>query len=235
MKTWLKTVRLLALCLLPLVLLPTAKAQIPVTDGGAIANQIVQIQNMVQQFQQMQTQYQQMQATHNSLNGLRGISSLLSNDLLTRSLPFDFQQYTSIINGSGGNAAVNAALQNIISQNQTTSCAAAYASSISLQQACEKRWKATALQQLSAQNILNQSATRMNNMGSMLNTILGAPDAKSIADFKARLDLEQIKTSTERAQLDMIKKVADADTQMKYEQQKQDISTGAFKEFKRAP
>ena len=61
-----------------------------------------QAAQMGQEYQQLQQQYQQMQQQYASLNGVRGMASLVNNPALRNYLPSNYQ---SILSGGYGNSA----------------------------------------------------------------------------------------------------------------------------------
>jgi len=69
-------------------------AQIPVTDGAAIAttiaNQVESIAKWTQQFNQMKQQLENYQQQFASITGARGIGDLLDNPLIKNALPPDW-------------------------------------------------------------------------------------------------------------------------------------------------
>ena len=73
-----------------------ANAGIPVIDAANLANSVQQVIAWGQQFQQMQSQFQQLQQQFQSMNGSRGIASLLNNPQLYSYLPQDFATVLSL-------------------------------------------------------------------------------------------------------------------------------------------
>jgi type IV secretion system protein VirB5 len=72
-----------------------AQAQVPVTDGAAIAqqiaNQVETITKWKMQYDQMTSQINQMKQQYESLTGSRGLGNILNNPALREYLPADWQ------------------------------------------------------------------------------------------------------------------------------------------------
>ena len=81
-----------------------ARAQIPVTDVGAIANLVTQVRQSLQQIQLMQSQLQQVMAVYNSISGVRNLGGALSAAStlgLTNNMPINPFAVQSLLNGTG--------------------------------------------------------------------------------------------------------------------------------------
>src|ERR1700691_1447030 len=78
---------------------PGAHAQIPVTDIGAIAQLLVQVQQLDQQIQTIQNQLTQARQEYASITGARGMQNLLSGTNRNY-LPSTWAQMQSTLNGA---------------------------------------------------------------------------------------------------------------------------------------
>jgi type IV secretion system protein VirB5 len=207
-----------------------ALAQIPVTDALAQGQWIQQIVAMGKQYQELQNQYQQAKATYNSLNGTRSISGLLSNDLLSRSLPADYQQYlTAMRSSNGSGSGISASIAQIVRQNQNSNCAQSSAGIASREQECNKRWNAMAGQQLAASSGYEAADKDMRNLNQMLSSIQGSSDPKAIADLQARISLQQVKINSEQTKLATIKMLAEAEDKMVAQRRSDEVQAGYTK------
>lgn len=170
---------------LALALPQPATAQIPVTDGASIAqNLLSHIESMAQYAQQLtalQSQLQTAQNAYSAVTGVRNLGMLFNNPSIRSSLPSDYSQV--IQNGSTLNGAGQSVLQanqlqpgnyaaNLASVNARTSQLGADTSALMTQ----------AQQGLTA---------RMQELDSLQQQINATQDPKAIAELQARLQVEQ--------------------------------------------
>lgn len=98
-----------------------AQAQIPVTDGLSLAQQIQQVISWGQQISAMKDQLTQQQKLYSSMNGSRGLGQLLNNPALKNTLPTDWQKvYTSL--QTGGYAGLTGSAKAIRDANAIYQC-----------------------------------------------------------------------------------------------------------------
>lgn len=100
-----------------------AKAQIPVTDGASIAQQIAaQVETIAKwkmQYDQMTSQINQMKQQYESLTGSRGLGNILNNPALREYLPADWQGVYDAVK-TGGYAGLSGRAQSILKWAQAS-------------------------------------------------------------------------------------------------------------------
>lgn len=194
-----------------------AHAQVPTTDAAALASWVQQLQYMQQSVDNLKSQYGQLQTTYNSLNGLRDISGLLSNRLLTQYLPPDVTSTIGALQGnnvSGALAGISGTLTQIQQQNQYQTCSTSYQSTAE-QNACQKQWQKAAMSQYVGEQGYTTAGQNIQDLQQFLTTIqTGAPDAKAMQDLQARISLEQVKQQNEAAKLQAVKMMQDTQDRM---------------------
>lgn len=204
------------------------KAQIPVTDGGSIAQAILS-------FKQLELQLQQMKDTYSSLNGLRDISGLFNNQSLTRSLPMDYQQYINTLKGAQSGSVVgglSGTMSDIV--NRQSNCAQLYTDPQQLA-ACRAAAMPKAGTQATAQSAYDAADREMQDLQNKLIAIQNNPDAKGVADIQASIQLQQLKQHYEMTKLMAFQMAEQAKTQIEQKNQQQvmkkseqDFSSGVY-------
>ena len=186
----------------------SAQAQIPVTDGAAIAtaqaNSAAAIAKYVEQIVQLKAQLDQAKMMFDNLNGLRNIGGLMQNQLLSQYLPPDFQQaYNALKSGQGGSmAGVSGSLNQIASMYQAQNCNQ-YATA-QAQAGCRSAWQTYSMNQYIGEQGYQQSAQNIQNLQSFVDSIKQSPDAKSMQDLQARISVEQVKLQNEQLKLQTV-------------------------------
>lgn len=209
--------RKLIVSLVATIAVTSAYAQgVPVYDNAAELNWVQQLVSAAQQLTQLENQYKQLQQTYAGLNGLRDISKLLNNNLVTQTLPADAKSTLSALQSgtaTGDLAGISGSLSQIQSQNQVRSCTT-YGTTVE-QQLCQKQWQQASYGQYVGQAGYAAAGANINNLQQFLTTMQqGAPDPKSMQDFQARVALEQVKQQNEATKLNTVKMMQDAQDRM---------------------
>lgn len=179
-----------------------AHAGIPVFDGANLAQQIQQVASWVQQYQQMVDQFNQMKAQYDSLNGSRGMASLVNNPALRKYLPDDYQ---TILNSGYGNSTAIRASAKVLGVDETYIDAATDTA-----KAFDSNATQGALNRATAEEGYKQASKRFDTIQVLLDKVNAAPDAKDIADLQARIQAEQVMMQNENVKLNMMAQLAQA-------------------------
>lgn len=179
-----------------------AHAGIPVIDVSSIAQQVQQVVAWGKQYTQMYQQYQQMQQQYQSLNGARGMASLVNNPALRQYLPADYQ--TILNNGYGNSASIRAASK-VFGVEQTTLGAGTNSA-----KAFEANANQAALNRATSEDAYKQASNRFADIQVLLDKVNNAPDSKDIADLQARIQAEQVMMQNESTKLAMLGQLAQA-------------------------
>lgn len=195
-----------------------ANAQgVPVYDNAANIALLQQVVSAGQQLAQLQQQYQQLQQTFNALNGLRNISSLLSNPLLSQMLPPDIATtINSLRNGNvtGSLAGISGNLQQLAHQNAKIDCQNQFGPNSASYYSCVNKWQQASFASYVGQQGYDQSAQNISNLQQFLSAIQTSPDPKSLQDLQARISLEQVKQQNEAIKLKGIEMMQQAQEKM---------------------
>lgn len=202
-------------------------AGIPVIDAANLANSAENIVQWGKQLNEMKNQLEQQKATFDSLNGLRSAGSLLKDDLLTQSLPKDYQKALSNLlnDGSGDFASISGSLKDIISMNQKYTCAQMNQDQTNIKR-CEAEWNKLALQKNIGEIGYKNAAKNIDNLEVFVNSITTATDPKTLQDLQARIQLEQVRLQNEQIKLETIKMMQAADEKLKTQQHRDAMNTG---------
>ncbi|SDE08976.1 P-type DNA transfer protein VirB5 [Paraburkholderia lycopersici] len=188
---------------------PAARAQgIPVFDASAVAQMLLTVSNLQQQVQQLMT-------TYNSLTGVRGFGSLLSNPIVAQSLPANWQSiYTAI--QQGGYSGLTGAAQALRSASQIYNCQnQAGIDQRICQRTLNKPFQDKALAQQAYQTELNE----LNQVQSLVQQINQTQDPKGIAELQGRIAGEQAAIQQETTKLQLFKMMAETEDHLVAEQQ----------------
>ena len=199
---------------------------IPVFDGAAAANAVQNLVKWAEQLKQMQSQLDQAKQLYASMNGIRGMGSILNNPELRNYLPADWQKVYDSVKTGGYNGLTDAA-KAIRDNNQVyDNCAHQTGSA---QAICYRQAAQSAQYKDFVGQALASSQKRLNQIQSLMNTINTTTDAKAIAELQARISSEQATIANEATQMQLFKMMADAEQQLVSQQQRE----GAAKSTRR--
>lgn len=192
-----------------------AQAGVPVIDGANLAQAILQVQSWAQQYNQMVQQFTQMQAQFTSLNGSRGMASLVNNPALRQYLPADYQ--TILSSGYGNSAAIRAASKLYGIESTTLGAGTDTA------KAFESVAKQASINRATTEDAYKKASERFTDIQVLLDKVNAAPDAKDIADLQGRIQAEQVMMQNENTKLAMLGQLAQAQRDLQ-QQQSREIS-----------
>jgi type IV secretion system protein VirB5 len=179
-----------------------------------IATETTQIASWAAQYIQMLEEYNQLVEEYRSLNGMRGMASLVNNPQLRRYLPDEYKNVLS--QGYGDWQALRGALDNPIG-------------SANLE---KQRRDQLAIDEAMALESYKQASRRFGDIQVLLDKINDAstPDAKDMADLQARIQAEQVMMQNEATKIAMLKNLQEI------QQRKQTAQGRAnVKEMRNAP
>lgn len=191
------------------------RAVVVVHDRTAVTNQIANIAKYTQQIDLLKSQMLELQKTYAALNGLRDIGGLMKDKLLAQTLPPDLQAAVRALqSGKGGSlSGISGALNEIAAGNQARSCAQTYSDPAAIA-SCNQAWQTMAMDKYVGQSGYEQASKNIADMEEWVRELKNSPDAKSTADFTARVGLQQLKQNEEAMKLRTVAMMAAADKQM---------------------
>ncbi|PTT38823.1 P-type DNA transfer protein VirB5 [Acidovorax sp. HMWF018] len=154
-----------------------------------IATETTQIASWAAQYIQMLEEYNQLVEEYRSLNGMRGMASLVNNPQLRRYLPDEYKNVLS--QGYGDWQALRGALDNPIGSANLD----------------KQRRDQLAIDEAMALESYKQASRRFGDIQVLLDKINDAstPDAKDMADLQARIQAEQVMLQNEATKIAMLK------------------------------
>lgn len=212
-------VRQLALAAALAVVMANGTAQIPVTDGASIANNIAShvesLAKYAEQIAQMKAQLDQAKQLYNQLNGLRDVGGLMNDKLLQQYLPPDYQAaYNALRNGKAGSlSGISGSLNDILKMYQARDCGQYGAAAV--QARCRADWQDRSMQQYVGETGYQQAARNIQDLQAFVDRIKGTPDAKALQDLQARIAVEQVKLQNEQWKLNAVAQMQKAQEEMK--------------------
>jgi type IV secretion system protein VirB5 len=193
------------------VTMPTALAQIPVTDVASItqramesAQQLTQLLNQLEQMkaqlQTMRNQLDQAKEAYKSMTGSRGMGQLLGNQNYER-IPTNWQQTLDMTNGTGQYGNISSLAGKIlktmggIDPSVFSSVDQAYG------RLAGDQAKATASYQAVQGTQYDDAANRFGALKQLITKIDQAPDQKAILDLNARIGAQQVMLQNEQLKM----------------------------------
>jgi type IV secretion system protein VirB5 len=189
-----------------------AQAGIPVIDAASVAQAIQQVvawgkqyAQMAQQYTQLVNSYNQAVTTHNSLNGVRGMNSLVNDPAVRRYLPNEWSQAMDLINSPGGYTNLQSKINSIRSAAQITGIAdTGLDPNSATARAFVGAQNQAAMNRALSEEGYKQASDRITAIQSLIDKVGDAPEAKDVADLQARIQAEQVMVQNELVKLQLM-------------------------------
>jgi type IV secretion system protein VirB5 len=188
----------------------TAKAQIPVTDIGAIAQLVSELQTLEQQVETARKQLAQAQSEYQAITGARGMERLLAGTVRNY-LPPTWDEVRNSLTGGGAFPELARQLQSAITADAVLSEVQLSDLALGDRQNLETGRQSVAIQQVLAQQALAVTSDRFAALQQLIDAIPTAADEKGILDLQARIAAEQDMLQNEQAKLSLLGQAARAD------------------------
>lgn len=203
--------RVLALLGALLIVGQPAQAIIPVTDVGAIAQLIQQVEYWKQQIQAMADELVQLQQTYEALTGPRGMEGLARQSIeQLRYLPAEAADLLALAEGKAGYGGIAARVSALIHSQAIVSDARLAGMNAGDRAVIEQQRSSAALISVLSQTAYQHTSERFAALQTLIDAIGAAPDAKAIADLQARIAGEQAMLQNEHVKLQMVNEIAQA-------------------------
>lgn len=199
----------------------TAHAQIPVTDGASIANNIIShvedIAKYAQQIEQLKTQVQQQKQQFAALTGSRGLGDIFQNPNLRNYLPNDWQKvYDAVQNG--GYEGLSGRAKSIYDHNKIYDLC----SSLTLtnqRTACEAEAVKPSQDKAFAMDAYDATDKRLDQIQQLMGKINQTKDPKAIAELQGRIAAEQAMIQNEQSRLQLYAMLSQAQDRIQQQRQ----------------
>lgn len=212
-----------------------AHAGIPVFDAAAVAQAVQQVtawgkqySQMAQQYSQLVNQYNQAVTTHNSLNGSRGMNSLVNDPALRRYLPNEWSQAMNLLNSPGGYTGLQSKINGIRSAAQVTSITdTGLDPNSATGRAFVGAQNQAAMNRALSEEGYKQASDRIAAIQTLIDKVGDAPDAKDVADLQARIQAEQVMVQNELVKLHLMSQLQQAQRDIMAQQAREISMRGA--------
>ncbi|UVW30683.1 P-type DNA transfer protein VirB5 [Massilia sp. H6] len=212
-----------------------AQAGIPVIDAASLAQSVQQVlawgkqyAQMGQQYTQLVNSYNQAVTTHNSLNGSRGMESLVNNPAVRRYLPNEWNQTMNLLNSPGGYTGLQGKINGIRAAAQITGIGD---TSLDPASAAGKAFvgaqNQVAMNRALSEEGYKQASDRITSIQSLIDKIGDAPEAKDVADLQARIQAEQVMVQNELVKLHLMAQLQQAQRDIMTQQAREISMKGA--------
>ncbi|MDR3383932.1 P-type DNA transfer protein VirB5 [Cupriavidus basilensis] len=197
---------------------------IPVIDAASVAQQVQQVAAWAKQLQQMEQQVTQMKQQYDSLNGIRGMASLVNNPALRNYLPSEYQ---AMLNGSGLSPGISGSISSIRDAAKLVGVETTGLGAMSdARRAFVNAQNQNALNRAVGEEGYRQASQRFTAIQQLLDKVNAAPDQKDILDLQARIQAEQVMMQNEQIKLQTMAYLAQAQRDIQ-RQQAREISIKA--------
>ena len=209
---------------------PAFATGIPVVDGllnaQTTTNQAANIAKYVEQIVQLKAQLDQAKQLFNSMNGARGMASLLNDPGARQYLPKDASQVYGLVTGPGGGA-----FGGLTGSAKSIKDAGAVLKSIDAKNPknalmLEKSQNQLANQQATHEEAYKQAGERFDKLQELIDTVDAADDPKAAADLQNRIAAEQTMMQNEMAKLAMLERLHVAQQQQLAQQRRETAAKG---------
>ena len=180
---------------------------IPVIDAAnlvqtvqQVVNDITKINNQVQQIGQLQSQLA-------SMNGVRGLGTILDNPLLRNYVPEKAYALVNAVDTSGY-AGLGGTAKALRDASMVYNCGdMAGAARTTCQAVLAQPYQQKGL----LQDAMNAAASRLSQIGSLMGRVDATSDQKAVLEIQARIGAENALLAHEMSQIQMLQGMADAE------------------------
>mgnify|MGYP001185002715 CR=1 FL=1 len=180
---------------------------IPVIDAANLAQTVQQVVNDITKINNQVQQITQLQGQLASMNGLRGLGTILDNPLLRNYVPEKAYTFINAVDASGysGLSGTAKALRDThmvyncgdLEDTARTVCEAALA----------QPYQHKGL----LQDAMSAAASRLSQISALMGSIDATSDQKAVLEMQARIGSENALLAHEMTQIQMLQGMADAD------------------------
>jgi type IV secretion system protein VirB5 len=205
-----------------------AQAAMPVIDGAAIAQLLVQIEYWKQQIQGMTEQLTQLEETYAAFTGPRGMEQVLALTPTDRNyLPEAFAEMRAFLDGAqdaagglGGRVAERVGERAVLDELRLAMLGPV------VQELVERARRGAAWSEVVGESAYTAAGARFHTLQELVTTIAAAEDPKAVAELSARIQAEQVMLENEAAKLNALAQSAVATERAERQQLREQIVAG---------
>ena len=180
---------------------------IPVIDAANLAQTVQQVVNDITKINNQVQQIGQLQSQLASMNGVRGLGTILDNPLLRNYVP---EKAYALVNSvdTSGYAGLGGTAKALRDAGMVYNCAdMAGAARTACQAALAQPYQHKGL----LQDAMNAAANRLSQISSLMGRVDATSDQKAVLEIQARIGAENALLAHEMSQIQMLQGMADAD------------------------
>lgn len=200
-----------------------ARAQIPVTDGASIGQQIAaQVETIAKwkmQYDQMISQIDQSKQQFDSMNGSRGMGNIMNDPALRDYLPGNWQGVYDNVK-TGGYSGLSGTGKTVYDANKIYDLCAKLLPA-NERTACEAQAVKGAQDKGFALDAYSAAKNRITQIDQLMGKINQTQDPKAIAELQGRIAAEQANIQNEQTKLQMYSMVAAAEDRLQQQRQRE--------------
>jgi type IV secretion system protein VirB5 len=193
---------ILAILIVSMASVSTARAQWAVVDAPAIVQLIQEVEDLEQVISTARNQLNQAKQALQTMTGDRGMEMLLSGTVRNY-LPSGWQQVVASVQGGSGGALAGDIQSNVLANSVLSPQRMASLSPESQQLIQAMRQWGAARQSIAHQALAN-SSSRFSSLQTLISTIGSATDQKGILDLQARINAELGMLQNEQTKLQVM-------------------------------
>lgn len=208
---------------LSVLLSSAAFAQIPVTDGANLTQQIFShgetLIRWKSQYEQMVSQIQNQQKQYEALTGTRNLGTIMNDPAMKNYLPANWQGvYDSVRNG--GYSGLSGRGQSVYNGSKVFD-GCAHIETSDERKACEARAVKGSQDKAFALDAYDAAVKRLGQIDGLMQKINSTSDPKSIAELQGRIAIEQANIQNEQIKLQLYAMVAAAEDKVQAQRQRE--------------
>jgi type IV secretion system protein VirB5 len=180
---------------------------IPVIDVANLTQTIQQVIDDITQIENQMQQIAQLDRQISSINGSRGLGTVLNNPLLNNYVPPDAFDFINAVDASGY-AGLNATAKALRDAEMIYNC-------LDLTGVARTNCQATLAQPYQQKGLLQDAMTaaagRLSQIDALMAQVDATQDQKAVQEIQARIGAENARLAHEMSQIEMLRGMADSE------------------------
>lgn len=185
-----------------------ARAQgIPVIDAANLVQTVQQVVNDITKINNQVQQITQLQGQLASMNGLRGLGTILDNPLLRNYVPEKAYTFVNAVDASGY-SGLSGTAKALRDAHMVYNCSDLEDSARTV---CEAALAQPYQHKGLLQDAMSAAASRLSQISALMGSVDATSDQKAVLEMQARIGSENALLAHEMTQIQMLQGMADAD------------------------
>lgn len=180
---------------------------IPVIDAANLAQTVQQVVNDITKINNQVQQISQLQGQLASMNGLRGLGTILDNPLLRNYVPEKAYTFINAVDASGY-SGLSGTAKALRDAHMVYNCGDLEDSARTV---CEAALAQPYQHKGLLQDAMSAAASRLSQISALMGSVDATSDQKAVLEMQARIGSENALLAHEMTQIQMLQGMADAD------------------------